>query len=293
MNPQQEQLDPSIIALTKAIGNQESGGKYDKVGDNGHSKGAYQWNNKKPLAQNEIPANFREFAAGVGADGNDFSPENQDRVAYKTVEKWGTPIEKGGLGLKPAQIASKWNSGDPDAYLTQKPGYNAEQGVKHDVKGYVDSVAKYYQEYTGNTGPQSSGGADLTRDQIIQSTDNPAVSQTPSQSQFSKASQDLGQGNILGAIGHGASGAIQGIGNALTGGGANTLGESLGTNLGYYAQKVKGAFGGQDNSQYYDTTQPSVEEVAKAGVKTGGAVVGLAAGGGLLGKLLSKSSVCL
>ena len=285
MNPTQEQLDPSIIALTKAIGRQESGGDYARIGDNGHSKGAYQWNNSKAkLAPDEIPANFRDFASQVGADANDFSPANQDRVAYKTIEKWGKE------GLTPAQIASKWNSGDPEKYKTAKPGYNAEQGVKHDVKGYVDSVAKYYQEYAGSTGSSSSGGTDLTKDQIIQSTDNPAVSQTPSQSQFSKASQDLGQGNILGAIGHGASGLVQGVGNALTGGGSNTLGELLGTNLGYYAEKVKGAFGGQDNSQYYDTTQPSVKDVAKAGVKTGGAVIGLAAGGGLLGKLLSKSS---
>lgn len=170
MNQQQEQLDPSIIALTKAIGRQESGGDYNRIGDNGHSKGAYQWNNSKAkLAPDEIPTNFRDFASQIGADANDFSPANQDRVAYKTIEKWGKE------GLTPAQIASRWNSGKADAYKTAQPGYNAEQGVKHDVKGYVDSVSKYYQEYTANMGTASASGsqgttykgADLTKDQII------------------------------------------------------------------------------------------------------------------------------
>jgi len=145
-----EQLDPSIIALTKAIGHQESGGEYNKIGDNGHSKGAYQWNNPTPLKEGEIPKNFSGFAHDVGADPNDFSPANQDRVAYKTVEMWGKQ------GLNPAQIASKWNSGNPDAYKTARPGYNAEQGVNYDVKGYVDNVAKYYQEYQGGQSQPTS-----------------------------------------------------------------------------------------------------------------------------------------
>ena len=149
MNPQ-EQLDPSIIALTKAIGHQESAGKYDLVGDNGHSKGAYQWNNPTPLKEGEVPENFKGFAKDVGANGDDFSPENQDRVAYKTVEKWGKQ------GLTPAQIASKWNSGGPDTYKTAKPGYNAEQGVNYDVKSYVDNVAKNYERF--NQPQQQQGG---------------------------------------------------------------------------------------------------------------------------------------
>lgn len=148
MQPQ-EQLDPSIMALTKAIGHQESGGKYDLVGDNGHSVGAYQWNNPIPLKKGEVPKNFRSYASEIGANPDDFSPENQDRVAYKTVESWGKK------GLTPAQIASKWNSGSPDKYKTAKPGYNAEQGVKYDVKSYVNNVAKYYDQYNK---PQSQQG---------------------------------------------------------------------------------------------------------------------------------------
>lgn len=275
-----EQLDPSVIALTKAIGHQESGGDYNKIGDNGHSKGAYQWNNGQPLKDNEIPQNFKEYASNIGADPSDFSPANQDRVAYKTVESWGKQ------GLTPAEIASKWNSGKPGAYKTAQPGYNAEQGVKYDVKSYVDNVAKYYKEY--QSGDQST--TDLTKDPIVPNNSTSQAQQTPTQSEFSKAGQDLSHGNILGALGHGASGAVQGVGNALTLGGANTIGQSLGTNLGFIGEKIKGALGGKDNSQYYDTSQPSVGEVAKAGLKTGGAIAAITGGGGLLGKLISKGS---
>lgn len=147
------QLDPSIVALTKAIGHQESGGDYNKVGDNGHSAGAYQWNNPTPLKQGEIPKNFSAFASEVGADPNDFSPTNQDKVAYMTVKKWGEQ------GLSPAQIASKWNSGRPDAYQTQQAGYNAEQGVNYDVKSYVNNVAKYYDQF--NQSQHNNQQADL------------------------------------------------------------------------------------------------------------------------------------
>lgn len=147
MNPKSQKLDPSVIALTKALGRQESGGDYNKIGDNGHSAGAYQWNNPTPLQSGQIPENFKSFASEVGANPNDFSPGNQDKVAYTIVQKWGIPIAQGGLGLSPAEIASKWNSGDPQAYKTQKAGYNASQGVNYDTAGYVNNVSKYYQQY--------------------------------------------------------------------------------------------------------------------------------------------------
>ncbi len=149
-NMDSQQLDPTVVALTKALGKRESKGNYTSIGDNGHSAGAYQWNNPTPLRHGEIPVNFKSEATEVGADPNDFSPANQDKVAYSIVHKWGTPTAQGGLGLKPAEIASKWNSGNPHAYKTQKPGYNAAQGVSYDTGSYVNDVSKYYQEYLGS-----------------------------------------------------------------------------------------------------------------------------------------------
>lgn len=267
MDTQQEQLDPSVVALTKAIGRQESGGKYDKVGDNGHSYGAYQWNNPKPLKKGEIPANFYEFAKNVGADPNDFSPANQDRVAYKTVEAWGKQ------GLKPAQIASKWNSGREDAYKTAKPGFNAEQGVKYDVKGYVDSVAKYYDEYRGQEGQNDEG--------YITSAEIPESAPQANTGPLGTNKGDSTGGKI--------------IDNSVTRGlvdfvpGAKTLGASIGTLGGLAYEKLKGATGGQDNSKYYDTSAPTPWETSKAAAETVGTAMAIKGVGGLAQKALNKS----
>lgn len=255
----QEQLDPSIVALTKAIGHQESGGQYNKVGDNGHSKGAYQWNNKTPLKEGEIPANFRSYAHEVGANTEDFSPANQDRVAYKTIEKWGKQ------GLTPAQIASKWNSGAPDTYKTAKPGYNAEQGVNYDVKSYVDNVAKYYEKFNGSSNQNSNG--------YVTSANIPDAPKN----------QEQGKQNI---------GAFRKVGNALSLGGSEQLGNEIGSSLAILKEKAKGALGGQDNSQYIDA--PDAGNAIKGGLKTAGSVATLALGGtnarrGLISKLLGNT----
>lgn len=217
------QLDLSIIALTKAIGHQESGGKYDLIGDNGHSMGAYQWNNPTPLKKGEIPKNFKGFASDVGADPNDFSSENQDRVAYKTVERWGKE------GLNPAQIASRWNSGHPDAYKTAKPGFNKEQGVAYDVKSYVDNVAKYYKQYSGTTDKIDTS---LTQDKIIPDT---STENTPDTSL---------------KAGAGATG-FENVANTLAG---ITGGKELAQGLGY---TLNNAFGG---NKLFDDTMKGLQD---------------------------------
>lgn len=258
MDTQQEQLDPSIVALAKAIGHQESGGKYDKIGDNGHSKGAYQWNSKTPLKEGEIPANFRSYAHEVGANTEDFSPANQDRVAYKTIEKWGKQ------GLTPAQIASKWNSGAPDTYKTAKPGYNKEQGVNYDVKSYVDNVAKYYEQF--------KGGSNNSTDGYVTSANIPDAPKNQ------QGNQDIGT--------------FRKVGNALSLGGSEQLGNEIGSSLAILKEKAKGALGGQDNSQYIDA--PDAGNAIKGGLKTAGSAALLALGGtntgrGIVTKLLGNT----
>lgn len=175
----QEQLDPSVVALAKAIGKKESNGNYNAVGDNGHSAGAYQWNNDTPLQQGQIPKNFIQFAQEVGADPSDFSPRNQDMVAYKTIQKWGKE------GLTPAQIASRWNSGDPNAYTRNSSGYNKKQGVSYDVNQYVDEVGRNFNQYLESF---KSNGYKL----------NPPPKQTPEDIQKSKEElQSQGEGVSL------------------------------------------------------------------------------------------------
>ncbi len=143
-------LDPKAQLLTKAIGMQESGGNinYTASGDNGSSFGAYQWNNQPngksvPLAQGELPSNWKINAKAILGDANaPMTPENQNQVAYTQVKQM---LDS---GLTPAQVASKWNSGNPNAYKTSSSGTTQIGGkpVNYDVANYVTKVQGYAQQ---------------------------------------------------------------------------------------------------------------------------------------------------
>lgn len=148
-------LDPVAQTLTKAIGYQEGGGKlnYNALGDSGKSAGAYQWNNgKQTLQTGGIPANFRSDAQKYGLNPNDFSPANQNQVAYTKVKSY---LDK---GFKPSQIASMWNAGEgePNAYTGQFSNGSASSTPTFDVPGYTKGVQKYAQQLWGQQG-QSQG----------------------------------------------------------------------------------------------------------------------------------------
>lgn len=122
-------LDPSVVALAKATRDVESQGNYNAKGKSGEH-GAYQW----------MPGNFENDAKKYGLDPLDFSPVNQDKVAYQSM------LADKKSGLTPEQIASKWNSGDPNAYTKPHTGTNA-QGVSYDTPGYVKKVVDNYTNY--------------------------------------------------------------------------------------------------------------------------------------------------
>lgn len=88
-------LNPMAVNLAKAIRQQESGGDYNAVGDlnKGVSHGAYQFNKD----------NFKTWASEEGLDPNDFSPTNQDKVAYARINK---DLQS---GLAPSEVVAKWN----------------------------------------------------------------------------------------------------------------------------------------------------------------------------------------
>lgn len=102
-------------------------------------------------------------------------------------------------------------------------------------------------------------------------------------------SQDsLTHTNNKGAVGKSENGLIDLVP------GAKTLGESLGTNLGYGYEKLKGLVGGQDNSKYYDMSQPSIKDTAIAGAKVGGDIATVIGAGELgtgLVNLMKGSSI--
>lgn len=89
------QLDPKVVKVMSAIKKIESGGDYNAVGDldKGVSRGAYQFNKD----------NFKTWAGEHGLDPNDFSPANQNKVAYARIKKLKDE------GRQPEEIAAIWN----------------------------------------------------------------------------------------------------------------------------------------------------------------------------------------
>lgn len=145
-------LDPSIVALTKGIGQQENGGRanpydFSKVGPDGE-RGAYQ------MTPKFIADNAPVYLKGENYDPTNLTPTQQDELAYKVVEA------RGKAGLTPAQIASEWNSGNKDAYTQNHVG-TSPGGAHYDTPAYVNNVAKYYkqnlQKAQSDTGVNSEG----------------------------------------------------------------------------------------------------------------------------------------
>lgn len=130
-----QNVDQQALHLTHAIALSETGknGKpdYTASGASGE-KGGYQW----------MPGNFESDAKTAGLDPNDFSPANQDKVAYSVIKAYKDK------GYDPGQIASLWNSGSPNNWQDHS-GINKE-GVHYDTPAYVQNVKKNYQKLSGN-----------------------------------------------------------------------------------------------------------------------------------------------
>lgn len=133
-----DQLDPKVLKVLDAIRRVESGGDYSAIGDNGTSAGAFQWNNgKRPLAQGEIPANFKRDAQEVGLDGNDFSKGGQNKVAYLKLKK----LKDEGRG--PEEIAALWNGAKKDAggkYTYVNPEYGEKFRMALGASGSTQNI---------------------------------------------------------------------------------------------------------------------------------------------------------
>lgn len=139
---QESGVDKDALNLTHAIALQESGSggipNYDAVGDNGTSHGAYQWQ----------PGNFQSEANDAGLDPDDFSPKNQDKVAYARVEK----LKK--QGYTPGQIAAGHNAGMGkviDGSWENNKGTTEINGkpVSYDTPAYVKGVQSHYNQLSG------------------------------------------------------------------------------------------------------------------------------------------------
>lgn len=248
MNPN----DPDVIALSKAIFQHESGGDFNAVGDAGTSHGAGQWQ----------PATWKAQAKDVLGDENAaMTPQNQKAVIQVTIAK-----DKAS-GLNPAQIAAKWNSGQPDGW-ENKIGTTTINGqqIKYNVPAYVKAVTDLYQQNKQKVSAPASGGYNPTpyskpTDGSVGQFDFTGASATPPPpdpstlgGQLAGRGQDLSQalqtgGTGLGEIAKGnvargafdaGSGALQTAG-AVAGGVGDLIGGAIGLIPG--AKSVEGLLG--------------------------------------------------
>lgn len=208
------QLDPSIMNLTKAIGQTESGGSYTVQGKSGEY-GAYQYT--EPTWNTDS-----QKYLGQAVPLKQATPAQQDEVAYKKVEDLGKQ------GYQPDQIASIWNSGKPD--YAGNVGTNSH-GVHFDTPAYVKSVGSAYDQLSqGNDNPTitpnpSSVGIPAPSDNNSQQPDTSIGSQLGARvndanqaiQTASQGASDIVNGNIAQGAGAIASGALQTVG-AVAGG---------------------------------------------------------------------------
>lgn len=216
-------IDPQVKNLVSAIGRAETGNPsqnaYSQKGKSGEF-GRYQF----------MPDTWKLWAKQHLGDQNaQPTIENQNKVAYMQVKQWKDD------GLNPAQIASKWNSGNKNAYKENHKGTN-KQGVSYDTPAYTQKVSQYYEQLKGGQSQNLFG-----QTANAQSPDVSQETQTPTNN------KDLLQktGDIVNTIFPGKQ-----------------TGEAIGTLGGLAYEKLKGFFGGKDNSKYYDTSAPTPLQVA-------------------------------
>lgn len=189
--------DQQALTLTHAIALQESGnnGKpnYNAVGDAGTSKGAYQWQ----------PGNFEAAAKNAGLDPADFSPVNQDKVAYSQVKAYKDK------GYDPGQIASLWNSGSPNNWQNHS-GTTTINGktISYDTPGYVKGVQKHYQQLAGSVNTNSSGYNPTPYS-------NPANGANPGAVDYSGTNNPVTEASTQEGLGGKALDVAKGVGNFL------------------------------------------------------------------------------
>jgi hypothetical protein len=278
--PQDTSVDPTALALSRAIRQQEGGDYTNMTGDNGTSAGAYQWNNGKlPLQKGDIPANFKSGATQFGLDPTDFSQTNQDHLAYLQIKH---DLDS---GLSQSQVAAKWNSGLTTGWQNHVGDVNINgKTVHYDTPAYVASVQKFYNQYATN--PSSTqGGATGTNGTASGTTGggNTDNTQTPQTGFLGSNPSD----SLLGQLTDNA--ATRGLINLVPG--AKTLGNYFGTAFGGDYQQIKDLIQGTNNYKNYDTRLPSPGDVAGATAGLVGTGLSLAAGGGALDSALAGSTL--
>lgn len=280
------QLDPTVVNLAKAIRQTESGGDFAAKGKSGEY-GAYQYT---PDTWNADAAKY-----GVNAPLESATPQQQNEVAYKKL------ADLKSQGYNVGQIASIWNSGKPE--WEGNVGTN-KFGVKYDTPQYVNSVAKTYQSYKQGNGAvitptASTVGAEekdptLLEDVGKRATDaGNAISDTIS----GKINPLSGVLQTVGAVAGGASDIVNHGLNFVTGGLLGKAEKAIGGEVGKLAQTDTGKkiVGGiqsfQQNHSELSADIGAVGNIAGALTLATGAGEVKNAIGGALGRAVGKDAL--
>jgi hypothetical protein len=273
-------MDNDVINLAKSIRQTESGGDFNAEGASGES-GAYQW----------TPNTWKAHAQqALGDSKAPMTPSNQNAVAYTVIKGWKDK------GLNPAQIAAKWNSGSETGW-ENKVGTN-DKGVHYDVPKYVKSVTDAYQTIKNGgqvridpNNPSSVQPTDTTKPKFYGQQTDTSTNQDPTAP--GHVIENLGKGDYGNAIQSG----VRNIGSFLTFGGSEQLGKGISSPVAVAGEKIKGLFGGKDNSKYVEPqTEEEKSQVISGGLKTAGSIAALAAtpfavskGAGLMSKVFGST----
>jgi len=127
-------LDEQIVALAKAIRQHETGNR-TIAGVTGELASRYQF----------LPSTWSTEAKRILGNANaPLTAENENKVAYTRMLEWKNK------GYNPGQIASMWNSGNPDMYAKGDKGVgksSANPNITFNVPKYVNSVYSLYNQY--------------------------------------------------------------------------------------------------------------------------------------------------
>ena len=248
-------LDPQVVAMAKAIRQNESNANYTEKGASGEY-GAYQW----------MPATWAADSLkylGQAIPFGQATPAEQDEVAYKKIADWKA------AGYGPAQIASMWNAGgeNPEAYQTGQAGTNSA-GVGYDTPAYAKKVTNSYQKFISQTGSTNGGpgvGQLPGAAPVPGSTGNsaPAIPNLTAGQQVGDLAKDVGNVGV---------GAVKGIGQEIAGVG-NPIVKYLTHLLG--DGKVNDTATQAANQQF--TTQGTAQQAGSVGAKILSAIGGAGA----------------
>lgn len=203
MNPNQpQQLDPTVLNVTKAIRQVESNGNFQAQGKSGEY-GAYQF---MPDTWNASSSKY----LGQSVPLNQATPQQQNEVAYKQIAEWKNK------GYNVGQIASMWNAGEgkPNAYLDNNTGVNA-QGVAFNTPDYAKKVATAYQQFKSQGQPE-----------VVQEQTQPSSTSNPDTGFLGTNPNDSLYGKVL------DNSISRGIQNIFPG---KQIGQDIGTLGGYVA----------------------------------------------------------